>query len=116
MKYIVKIDTVLEINTLKDLEKLRTLVEANGLDKPNYSKIGEDLGVDRRTVKKYYEKITRNQRKVKQSKIDGYHEIIKELLSDDSIQKFYYKSHLYRYLSREHTLKCGRSNFNYYIG
>jgi hypothetical protein len=37
------------------------------------------------------------------------------LLSANNKQVFYYKSHLYRYLVREHHLKCSRSNFNYFI-
>lgn len=37
------------------------------------------------------------------------------MLSAENKQIFYYKSHLYRYLIREHGLKCSRSNFNYYI-
>jgi len=95
--------TNIEINTVNDLSKLRVLVEANNLDKPNFSEIARKLGVDRRTVKK------------KKSIIDDYYTIIKDLLSDESSQVFYYKDHLFRYLQREHGLKCTRNNFNYYI-
>ncbi|ARC84828.1 integrase, catalytic region domain protein [Clostridium argentinense CDC 2741] len=50
-----KIDTEIEINSLKDLGKLKLLVEVNNLGKPNFSKLERKLGVDIRTVKKYYE-------------------------------------------------------------
>jgi predicted transcriptional regulator len=52
MKYIVA--TNIEIKSLKDLKKLRLLVEANLLEKPNFSEIARHLGVDRRTIKKHY--------------------------------------------------------------
>lgn len=52
MKY--KLVTDIEINSVEDLKKLRTIVEANKLNKPNFSEIARNLGIDRRTVKKYY--------------------------------------------------------------
>lgn len=113
MKFNLITDT--EINSVKDLSKLRTIVEVNNLDKPNFSEIGRKLGIDRRTAKKYYMGDDKKERKKKKSIIDQHYEIIKELLSDDSPQIFYYKDHLYRYLQREHNLKCTRNNFNYYI-
>lgn len=112
---ILNINTEIEIQTVKDLNKLKTLVEVNNLEKPNFSEIGRELGVDRRIAKKYYEGNTEKERKEKKSKIDDYHNIITYLLSAKSKQIFYYKSHLYRYLVREHGLECSRSNFNYYI-
>lgn len=113
MKY--KLITDIEISKLEDLVKLKTVVEANHLEKPNFSEIGRELGVDRRTVKKYYEGVNKKERKKKKSVIDPYYNLIKKLLSKESIQKFYYKDHLYRYLQREHGLQCSRGNFNYYI-
>jgi len=107
--------TNIEINTVNDLSKLRVLVEANNLDKPNFSEIARKLGVDRRTVKKHYLGADKQERKKKKSIIDDYYTIIKDLLSDESSQVFYYKDHLFRYLQREHGLKCTRNNFNYYI-
>lgn len=115
MKMILNINTEIEIKTVKDLNKLKTLVEVNNLEKPNFSEIGRELGVDRRTAKKYYEGNIEKERKEKKSKIDDYHDIITSLLSAKNKQIFYYKSHLYRYLVREHGLECSRSNFNHYI-
>ena len=112
---ILKINTEIEIKSVKDLSKLKILVEVNNLDKPNFSEIGRKLGADRRTVKKYYEGNVEKERKQKKSKIDDFYDIITSLLSTNNKQVFYYKSHLYRYLVREHDLKCSRSNFNYFI-
>ncbi|WP_392486565.1 IS21 family transposase [Haloimpatiens sp. FM7315] len=111
----ININTEIEIKSVQDLNKLKILVEVNNLDKPNFSELARKLGVDRRTVKKYYEGNLKKERKRKKSKIDDYHKIITSLLSAESTQIFYYKSHLYRYLVREHGLECSRSNFNYFI-
>ncbi len=120
----ISIKKSVSINSLEELRNLKQILEVNQLDKPNYSKIAKELGVDRRTVKKYYEnkkdvKTKRN----KKSKLDAYYNIIDELLFGASTQNnnkvikqiFYYKDHLYRYLVREKNLMCSRSNFNYYI-
>jgi len=109
------INTEIEINSVKDLNKLKIIVEVSNLEKPNFSELARQLGVDRRTAKKHYEGNLEKERKDKKSKIDDYHDIISSLLSAENKQIFYYKSHLYRYLIREHGLKCSRSNFNYYI-
>lgn len=111
----ININTEIEIKSVKDLGKLKILVEVNNLGKPNFSEIGRNLDIDRRTVKKYYEGNLEKERKPKKSKIDDYYDTIKSLLSANNKQIFYYKSHLYRYLVREHALKCSRSNFNYFI-
>lgn len=117
MKMIYKktINTMVDIQTVKDLPKLKTLIEVNNLDKPNFSAIARELGVDRRTVKKYYDGNFNKKRKPKKSKIDDYYDIISKLLSAETHQIFYYKTHLYRYLVREKGLQCSRSDFNYYI-
>ncbi len=115
MTFNYKINVELEINVLEDLEKLREIVEVNNLEKPNFTQLGKEIGADRRTVKKYYDNNHNKERKQRESMLDDYYELIKSLLGENSIRKFYYKSHLYRFLVREHSLKCSRSNFNYYI-
>lgn len=110
-----KINTKIDISSVDDLNKLKLLVEVNKLDKPNFSELGRKLGVDRRIVKKYYEGFQEKDRKMKKSKLDDLYDIIECLLSSKNKQIFYYKSHLYRYLVREHGLECSRSNFNHYI-
>lgn len=109
------INTEIEIKSVKDLSGLKILVEVNKLNKPNFSKLARNLGVDRRTIKKYYEGDLKKIRKQKKSKIDNYYDLVNSLLSANNKQIFYYKSHLYRYLVREHDLECSRSNFNYFI-
>ena len=111
----ITINTEIKINEVEDLSKLKIIMEANDLDKPNFSKIAKEMGVDRRTVKKYYEGNHKEIRKQKISKIDEYKDIIERLLFSDTKQIFYYKNHLYRYLVREHGLNCSRSNFNRFI-
>ena len=115
MIYATSINTEIILNTVKDLNKLKILIEVNNLDKPNFSALARELGVDRRTVKKYYDGNIKKDRKPKKSKIDDFYEIISKLLSAETDQIFYYKSHLYRYLVRENGLNCSRSDFNYYI-
>ena len=51
MKLILNINTEIEIKSVNDLFKLKTLVEVNNLEKPNFSELSRQLGVDRRTVK-----------------------------------------------------------------
>lgn len=115
MIYMININTEIFLRSVKDLNKLKLLVEVNNLDRPNFSAIARELGVDRRTVKKYYDGDIKKVRKSKKSKIDDFYDIISSLLSAETDQIFYYKSHLYRYLVREKGLDCSRSNFNYYI-
>ena len=117
MKMIFKttINTEINIKTTTDLPKLKIMIEVNNLDKPNFSAIARELGVDRRTVKKYYDGNINKIRKPKKSKIDDFYDIISNLLSAETDQIFYYKTHLYRYLVREKGLQCSRSDFNYYI-
>ncbi|MCM3025006.1 IS21 family transposase, partial [Weizmannia ginsengihumi] len=52
MHMIVNVNTDLEINSLLDLPKLKTLLESLKM-KINKSKLARDMGVDRRTIDKY---------------------------------------------------------------
>lgn len=104
----------IKINKLEDLHKLKSLMEGNNL-KVNKSQIARELGVDPRTVGKYingYVKLTTRNCK---SKIEAFEPIIKELLSRDSIQVFYYKRILWQYLKDNHGLDCAQSSFRRYI-
>ena len=115
MIYTTNVNTEINLKSVEDLFKLKVLIEVNNLEKPNFSAIARDLGIDRRTAKKYYDGNIKKDRKSKKYKIDDFYDIISNLLSAENKQIFYYKSHLYRYLVREKGLDCSRSNFNYYI-
>lgn len=80
----------LKINTLEDLHKLKPIMEVNNL-KVNKSQIARELGVDPRTVGKYLNGYVKPTTRNYKSKIEAFEPIIKELLSKDSIQVFYYK-------------------------
>ncbi|EJO5346881.1 hypothetical protein NRP93_000944 [Clostridium botulinum] len=60
-----KINIEIEINSVKDLSKLKILVEVNNLGNPSFSKLDRKLSIDRRTVKKYYEGNVQKERKQK---------------------------------------------------
>ena len=114
MIYKISVNTEIKINSLEDLHKLKLLMEVNNL-KVNKSQIARKLGVDVRTVVKYlngYVKpITRNRK----STIDNFKPIIRSLLSEESIQVFYYKRVLWQYLKDNHGLDCAQSSFRRYI-
>ena len=114
MIYKINVNTEIKINSLEDLHKLKLLMEVNNL-KVNKSQIARELGVDARTVGKYlngYVKpITRNRK----STIDNFKPIIRSLLSEESIQVFYYKRVLWQYLKDNHGLNCAQSSFRRYI-
>lgn len=103
-----------EIKSLKDLRKLKNLQEVLNI-KVNYSEIAKDLGVDRRTVKKYYDGYDKLYARIKSSRIDPFIPLIRELLSDSSLQKFHYKTNLYQYLVDNHGLDVASSTFRHFI-
>jgi transposase len=110
-----RINSDIEINKLEDLIKLKPLKENANL-KLNVSKIARELGVDRRTVKKYidgYIKPEKVKRK-RSSKIDQYYDAIIELLSDE-YRVFAYISVLWKFMVREYKLDVSESNFRNYI-
>jgi|BioPla2DNA2_1021312.scaffolds.fasta_scaffold37497_1 transposase len=114
MHYRLNFDTDLEISSLRDLPKLKTIMEALDM-KPNISKIARDLGCDRRTAKRYYEGDIPTGERNKPSYLDNYYELIFNLLSPESKQVFYYKASLWRYLVREGILDCPESTFRQYV-
>lgn len=114
MQYQLNINTEIEIGSLTDLPKLQLLMESTNM-KINKSQLAKEYGVDRRTINKYLNGYTPPKKREKPSKIDKFYEIIKQLLSEDSIQKFYYKRMLWQYLKDNHGLDCSASNFRTYI-
>lgn len=96
---IIKSDNItdLKIDSLKDLYKLRPLLEG-GMLKINKSQIGRELGVDRRTVDKYIKGFSKSKSKDRDNCITPYYEIVKELLEPSNSRIFYYKSILWQYL------------------
>ncbi|MBY6930447.1 IS21 family transposase [Clostridium botulinum] len=104
----------LKINTLEDLHKLKPIMEVNNL-KVNKSQIARELGVNPRTVGKYLNGYVKPTTRNRKSKIEAFEPIIKELLSKDSIQVFYYKRILWQYLKDNHGLDCAQSSFRRYI-
>ena len=102
----------IEIISLKDFKKLKTL-EENGL-KVNWSRVSKEHGCDRRTAKKYscgYKKPTTRKRS---TQFDSYYETIKNLL-DNRYKVFEYKRVLWQYLVDNHNLKAPASSFRRYI-
>lgn len=102
------------IKNINDLPKLRQIMEVCQI-KPNYSQLARELGVDRRTVKKYYHGYQKPIHRNKQSKISDYHDIIKTLLSEDSIQVFHYMKHLWQYLVDNHDFPLKEGTLRNYI-
>ena len=114
MIYKHSINTNITINQLSDLSKLKPFCEEGTL-KINKSQIARELGKDRRTVSKYLNGFEKSINRHRISKIDTYHEIIKELLSDKNQQIFYYKKVLWQFLKDNHNLSCAESSFRRYI-
>lgn len=108
------ITTDIEINTLQDLPKLKTLMEVNHL-KINKSQIARELGVDPRTVTKYLNGYQKPSTRNTSSKIDTFYPLIQELLQDNASQIFYYKRVLWQYLKDNYSLDCAESSFRRYI-
>lgn len=104
----------IKINNLKDLHKLKSLMEENNL-KINKSQIARELGVDPRTVGKYINGYKKSTTRNRRSPIDEFKPIIKLLLSKESEQIFYYKRVLWQYLTDNYGLSCAQSSFRRYI-
>ena len=114
MIYTKKIHTDFQIKTLEDLAKLKPFWE-DGTLKVNKSQIARELGKDRRTVDKYLKGYEKPATRHKGSPIDDYYGIIKELLSDENQQIFYYKRVLWQFLKDNYQLPCAQSSFRRYI-
>lgn len=107
--------TDLEINRLEDLHKLKPLMEASNL-KINKSQIARELEVDRRTVDKYINGFEKAAHRSSSNCITPYYDTIKELLSDENEQVFYYRKVLWQYLCDNHGYTGQYANFCKYLG
>lgn len=102
------------IHSLNDLFILGKLEEA-GTTKLNRSQIARDLNVDRRTVNKYINGYEKTNTRSRSSKLDEYYDLVKELLSNENNQVFFYKRVLWQYLKDNHGLNCAQSSFRRWI-
>lgn len=107
------INTDLKIEKKEDLYKLTALIKNNGL-KINQSEIARNLGIDRRTAKKYAEGYSPPEHRKKPKQMDEYYEVIKELLGSET-QRFYYRRVLYQYLKDNHGMDVKLATFYYYL-
>lgn len=108
------VDTDFEIKSPIDLPKFKQVMEHLKI-KINKGQLARELGVDRRTIEKYLNGFMPKRKREKSSKIDEYYPIIATLLSEYSIQKFYYRRVLWQYLKDNHGLDCAASTFRAYI-
>lgn len=106
--------TDLRIERLEDLHKLKPIMETSNL-KINKSQIARELGVDRRTVGKYIEGFRKSSHRTSSNCLTPHLEIIRELLSDENEQRFYYRRVLWQYLLDNHGYSGSYSNFCYYL-
>lgn len=110
----INVNSEIKVNSLVDLHKLKVIMEVNNL-KVNKSQIARELGVDSRTVGKYLNGYVKPSTRNRKSPIDDFKPIIQSLLSQESIQVFYYKRVLWQYLKDNHGLECAQSSFRRYI-
>ena len=102
--------TNLEIKSVKDLYKLKPLMEVTSLN-INKSEIARELNVDRRTVSKYIEGFQKSKTRKRKNAITDFCGIIKELLDPENTQVFYYKKNLHQYLKDNHGYLGSYRNF-----
>ena len=109
-----QIITALEINSVKDLYKLKPFLEDSTL-KINKSQIARELDVDRRTVDKYINGYQKPYTRKSSNCITPFYDIIAELLSDNNQQVFYYRKVLWQYLIDNHNYSGDYCNFCFYL-
>lgn len=108
-----EINAELSINSLMDLNKLKTLEETGSM-KINASELARHLDVDRRTIRKYINGFEKKPTRNRSTQFDEYYVTIKSLLNHD-VKIFHYKSFLYRYLIDKYGMKGAESSFRRYI-
>ena len=106
------VTTNLKIEKLEDLYKLKLFMESANL-KINKSQIARELEVDRRTVDKYLHGFHKSGHRTSSNCLTPYKDIIRELLSDENEQIFYYRRILWQYLCDNHGYHGAYSNFCY---
>lgn len=104
----------LEIDNIESLKGIGAMIKENNLEKPNISKVARDLKICRDTARKHLNGFIKQNTRTKTSKVDKHYQIIKELLNHDS-KVFEYKSHLYRYLQKNHDVDYTEGTFSRYI-
>ena len=102
--------TDLRINTVIDLHKLQPFLE-DGTLKINKSQIARELDVNRKTVDKYLHGSQKSMIRDKPNCIIDHLDTIKELLSHDNEQVFYYKRVRWQYLVDNHHYLGSYTNF-----
>lgn len=108
------VTTNLKIEKLEDLYKLKPFMKSANL-KINKSQIARELDVDRRTVDKYINGFHKLKHRTSSNCLTPYKDIIRELLSDENEQVFYYRRVLWQYLCDNHGYHGAYSNFCYYL-
>ena len=108
------ITTDLNIDRLEDLYKLKPIMETTNL-KINKSQIARELGVDRRTVDKYVNGFSKSKHRTSTNCLMPYMDIIRDLLSDENEQLFYYRRVLWQFLCDNHGYSGSYVNFCYYL-
>lgn len=109
------VTTNLEIRTLEDLSKLKAFMDTTDL-KINKSQIARELDVDRRTIDKYINGFHKSKHRSSKNCLAPYMGIIRELLSDENEQVFYYRRILWQYLCDNHGYTGSYVNFCCYLG
>ncbi len=104
----------LKIEGLEDLHKLKPLMDNTNL-KINKSQIARELGVDRRTVDKYVNGFSKSKHRSSNNCLTPFTDLIRELLSDENEQLFYYRRVLWQYLKDNHGYTGAYGNFCYYL-
>lgn len=106
--------TDLKISSVKDLYKLKPFMEDSTL-KINKSQIARELEIDRRTVSKYIDGFQKSKTRDSTNCLTSYLEIMKDLLSNNNQQIFYYKRVLWQYLIDNHKYSGSYVNFCYQL-
>lgn len=102
------------IDSLQSVTRLGEFIRKGLIMKKiNISQIARDLGVDRRTVKRYMELTEENKksRKARTSKVEKHHDIIAGIVKNND---YIYIEHIYNKLKREHDVDYSLSTFKCY--